>query len=74
MPKSSSRYLSFLLRLWQVGSAKEPAWRASLECAQTRERYGFADLDALFEFLKDETEGCTRLETSTPAPQSDTLP
>ena len=50
-----SRYLAYLLRLWQVGSGQEATWRASLEDAHTGERQGFADLDDLFHFLRQET-------------------
>jgi excisionase family DNA binding protein len=46
------RYLSFLLRLWQVGDAEKPAWRASLESPATGQRQGFASLPELFDFLQ----------------------
>lgn len=49
------RYLAFLLRLWQVrGEDGGPAWRASLEDANTGERLGFASLGALVTFLEDQ--------------------
>jgi hypothetical protein len=53
------RYLSYLLRLWQTKSGGEMVWRASLEDSQTGERQGFASLDALFAFLRQQTETAT---------------
>ena len=47
-------YLSYLLRLWRVGTEKA-VWRASLESPLTGERIGFASLDALFAFLLQQT-------------------
>lgn len=47
-------YLSYLLRLWRV-SEKETDWRASLESSHTGEREGFASLDDLFRFLREQT-------------------
>jgi hypothetical protein len=41
-----------LLRLWQTG--RQPTWRASLESA-AGERMGFANLDALLAFLREQT-------------------
>jgi hypothetical protein len=49
------RYLAYMLRLWQVGSGEELAWRASLENPHTGERRGFASLETLVEFLEKET-------------------
>jgi len=48
-------YLAYMLRLWQVDSDGEPAWRASLESPHTGERKGFASLEALFDFLRQRT-------------------
>lgn len=44
-------YYAFLLRLWQAGTAKHPAWRASLEDPHTRQVVHFSSLDALCAFL-----------------------
>jgi hypothetical protein len=49
------RYVSYLLRLWQVPSKDELVWRASLEHASTGTRRGFACLADLFTFLEQET-------------------
>ncbi len=47
-------YVSYLLRLWRENDG-EKGWRASLESAHTGERRGFADLNALFDFLQRQT-------------------
>jgi hypothetical protein len=58
--KEQSDYLSYLLRLWRVdeesphGGAKQVVWRASLENPHTRQRQGFASLDELFDFLREQ--------------------
>jgi hypothetical protein len=50
-------YQSYLLRLWRVpGGAGQP-WRASLHDPLTGERQGFADLEALLAYLRDQIEG-----------------
>ena len=61
-------YYSYLLRLWRESSAgdtgpelpesSEPGewvWRASLESPQAGERQGFANLEDLFAFLRQQT-------------------
>jgi hypothetical protein len=53
--REQRRYLSYLLRLWQIRSGGELVWRASLESARTGERTGFASVDALFAFLQQQT-------------------
>ena len=50
------RYISYLLRLWQIRSEGELVWRASLESPHTGERRGFASLDDLFGFLREQTD------------------
>jgi hypothetical protein len=45
--------------LWQTKSGDELIWRASLEDSQTGERRGFASLDALFAFLRQQAETAT---------------
>jgi hypothetical protein len=49
---AARRYESYLLRLWESDQAGQLIWRASLESTDTGERYGFADLDSLFAYLK----------------------
>ena len=55
MATQPERYLAFMLRLWQVDGEGRPTWRASLESPRTGERHGFASLEALFEFLREQT-------------------
>lgn len=49
-----SDYVSFLLRLWQSDEAGRPIWRASLESAQTGEKYHFPSVSVLAEYLERE--------------------
>jgi hypothetical protein len=53
-------YASYLLRLWQTTSSNKVIWRASLENSQTGERQGFASLDALFDYLRQQTATAKR--------------
>lgn len=53
--RAQSRYLSYLLRLWQTGDGEELVWRASLQSPGSEERQGFASLEDLFDFLEDRT-------------------
>jgi hypothetical protein len=48
-------YLSYLLRLWRE-SEEKAVWRASLESPRTGECTGFASLDALFDFLRQQID------------------
>lgn len=48
-------YYSFLLRLWKTDDADAVIWRASLERPGTREHRGFASLEALFAYLREQT-------------------
>lgn len=48
-------YRSYLLRMWQEGSAGSNGWRASLECPLTRHRHLFPSLEALVSFLRQWT-------------------
>jgi hypothetical protein len=59
-------YRSYLLRLWQVGSADAPRWRASLEDVRTHQRLIFASLDQLFAFLLDQTAGAPDSDDAAP--------
>lgn len=53
--KEPRDYSSYLLRLWRVGGAGKPRWRASLKSVHSGEQVGFASLDDLFHFLRNET-------------------
>ena len=48
-------YVSYLLRLWQTQHKGALVWRASLESANTGERWGFASLAELYTFLEEES-------------------
>ncbi|TEU15247.1 MAG: hypothetical protein E3J21_13795 [Anaerolineales bacterium] len=50
-------YLAYLLRLWRANADAGTVWRASLESPHTGERHGFANLELLFAFLEEKTEG-----------------
>ena len=60
MSGEQRRYISYLLRLWQIRSEGELVWRASLESPHTGERRGFANLADLFTFLEEETGHAAR--------------
>ena len=55
MHDEPSRYLAYMLRLWQVETEAGRAWRASLESPHTGERLGFAGVAALVAFLEERT-------------------
>jgi hypothetical protein len=48
------RYMSYLLRLWQVEENEGLAWRLSLESPHTGKQRGFATLAALYSFLESQ--------------------
>jgi hypothetical protein len=52
-------YRSYLLRLW-LEPNDPPVWRAMLENPANGERHGFTDLDAMFVFLRSETQDLSR--------------
>ena len=54
MDRELSDYNSYLLRVWQTSKEGNVAWRASLESPHTGERIGFANLDKLFAFLRQQ--------------------
>jgi hypothetical protein len=58
MSDPQPRYLSFLVRLWQPGHNGAALWHASLENPHTAERHYFANLEALFAFLEEQTTTC----------------
>ncbi len=55
MTQEERRYISYLLRLWQIRNKGELVWRASLESPLTGERRGFASLAKLIDFLELQT-------------------
>jgi hypothetical protein len=52
--KEQPDYLAYQLRLWRVCDGGRVAWRVSLKSAKTREGRGFASLDDLFDFLRQQ--------------------
>ena len=52
-------YLSYLLRLWLAENGGERIWRASLESPRSGQRTGFASLNDLFDFLRQEVNEWT---------------
>ncbi len=54
MSDEQPRYLSYLLRLWQVRGSDHWLWQASLE-STSGERQGFPNLDALVAYLEAQT-------------------
>ena len=55
MDAEYSDYQSFLLRMWRQEGSQAGAWRASLESPHTGERWHFAGLAELFDFLGVQT-------------------
>jgi hypothetical protein len=53
---NAQQYLAYLLRLWRAKQNNENGWRASLESPHTGEVRGFASLDLLVEFLREQTQ------------------
>jgi hypothetical protein len=63
MKQNQHSYFSYILRLWrvegeevQVGCEGESKFRASLDDPQTGDRVGFADLEALFDYIREVTK------------------
>lgn len=52
-------YLAYLVRLWHEG---EGAWRSTVENPHTGERHAFADVEALFVFMRRQIEGIAPAE------------
>ena len=50
-------YQAYMLRMWRVDTGRGHVWRASLESPHTGERQGFANLQLLFAFLVEKTDG-----------------
>lgn len=46
-------YFSYLLRIWSEKDFDHISWRLSLEKPGSGEMFGFQNLDALMQFLKD---------------------
>jgi hypothetical protein len=57
MRQDRPRYLSYLIRMWQVKGRRGWQWRASLESPDSGERRSFPSLDRLIAFLRAQTGG-----------------
>lgn len=58
--KRPLQHESFILTLWQeseASSSAPPVWRFSLENPHTNQRTGFADIEALADFLQQWVQG-----------------
>ena len=55
-------YLSYLLRLWRERGSASIHWRASLQDPHSGQRMGFAHLDELVAFLREQTGLASRAE------------
>ena len=58
-------HLSYLLRLWRSERPLNSEWRASLESSETGQRIGFANLEQLFAYLMDLSEGTDNMRQKT---------
>ena len=56
MTTQPRHYMAYLVRLWQVNGEGQPAWRASIEDPHTGEQRGFASLENLVAFLREQME------------------
>lgn len=63
MKQNQHSYFSYILRLWRVegeevpvGCEGESKFRASLDDPQTGDRVGFANLEALFAYIREVTK------------------
>jgi hypothetical protein len=54
----STRYTSYLLRLWQMQNDQQTTWVASVQSTATGEQRSFPSISALLEFLQAEFGGC----------------
>lgn len=53
-------YLSHLVRLWQ--DTPDAPWRTSIQNVATDDRRGFANLESLAAFLREQSEQTTQAE------------
>ncbi|MCA1554637.1 MAG: hypothetical protein LC737_09695 [Chloroflexi bacterium] len=67
MMKQPPHYKAFTLRIWEErsgGSESVSQWRFSLEDPQTGKRQGFADLNALFNYLRSQLSESARAQAN----------
>ena len=56
MSQDQRRYLSYLIRIWQVKGKQGWQWRASLESPVSGKLHAFPNLDRLIAFLRSQLE------------------
>jgi hypothetical protein len=56
MANERRRYIAYLLRPWRPDNDDRLTWHASLEDPHSGERKGFADLESMFLFLKEQLD------------------
>lgn len=54
MASDQISYVSYLLRLWQVGEGDQLVWRVSLVNIIDNQRRNFSSVEALILFLEDQ--------------------
>ncbi len=59
MPTASLPQLVYVVRLWQSDSTDQTTWRVSVQNPGTEERHIFADLEAFFAFVEEQTQVVT---------------
>lgn len=55
MGEQGRSYVAYMVRFWREQSGRQLVWRASLEDPHTGERKGFANVESLLAFLREQT-------------------
>lgn len=74
MSEQERRYISYLLRLWQIEIQGQSVWQASLEDSRTGKRQGFVSVDALLTFLRQALDEERPAIDGEPCPREDRDP
>jgi hypothetical protein len=53
--ENPKEYQAYLVRIWPVRNTEGLVWRASITNARTSESQGFANMEELFDYLRDQT-------------------
>lgn len=70
----STRYTSYLLRLWQMQNDQQTTWVASVQSTVTGEQRSFPSVGALLEFLQAEFGRCEPVGDAAPHSRSSLNP
>ncbi len=65
MDTPTTRYTSYLLRIWRSEAGDPPAWRAFLRDLTTGRSLGFASLESLIEFLESTSTASSPVQLAT---------